>query len=106
LGLAGSYPVREICALIHARGAEVMAVYEDDFYAGRPAMTVNRFGKGEAYYIAGRSDSEMLGDFYAKLATRLHLARGLELRQVEGVSVQVRSDGKQRFVFVMNFTTQ
>ncbi|RUS48702.1 beta-galactosidase [Cohnella sp. AR92] len=30
--------------------AEVMAVYASDYYAGKPAVTRNRFGAGEAWY--------------------------------------------------------
>lgn len=105
LGLDGAYEVRDLCALIHSRGAQVLAAYAGDFYAGRPAMTLNRFGKGEAIYIAARCDDELLAALYTKLARRLHLPGALEKRSPEGVSVQVRTDGRQRFLFAMNFTT-
>ena len=29
---------------------EVLATYASDFYAGRPALTVNQYGRGKAYY--------------------------------------------------------
>ncbi|MFA7235415.1 MAG: beta-galactosidase [Phycisphaeraceae bacterium] len=105
LALDGDYEVRDLCALIHSRGAQVLAAYAGDFYAGRPAMTLNRFGKGEAFYIAARGDDELLTALYTKLARRLHLPAALEKRSPEGVSVQLRTDGRQRFLFAMNFTT-
>lgn len=45
-GLQGPYQVRHLCELIHAESARPLATYRDDFYAGRPAVTVNHFGKG------------------------------------------------------------
>ena len=63
LGLNKEYRVKELCDLIHAETAEVLAVYKDDFYAGRPALTVNSYGKGKAYYIAFRNNDDFLVDF-------------------------------------------
>ncbi len=46
---AGPYQVRHLCELIHIESAQALATYRDDFYAGRPAVTVNAFGKGKAW---------------------------------------------------------
>ncbi|MDR3146860.1 MAG: beta-galactosidase, partial [Treponema sp.] len=40
------YRAFDLCELIHARQAEVLGVYGSDFYAGRPALTLNRRGEG------------------------------------------------------------
>jgi beta-galactosidase len=103
LGLSGSYAVKDYCALIHAEGARVLAAYGDDFYAGRPALTANDFGQGRAYYIAARTEEPFLSDFFGKLAGDLSLQTALPTALPAGVSAQARSDGKQRFIFVMNF---
>ncbi len=105
LGLTGSYEAKQLCALIHAENAEVLATYGDDFYAGRPALTVNSFGDGQAYYIASRNDDRFLSDLYGGLADGLNLQRALDTDLPEGVTAQVRSDGEQRFVFLMNFAS-
>jgi beta-galactosidase len=105
LGLTETYEARDLCALIHAESAKVLATYHDDFYAGRPALTVNRFGDGLAYYIASRNEDRFLSDLYAGLANELKLQRALDIDLPEGVTAQVRSDGKQRFVFLMNFAS-
>ena len=103
LGLSGEYVAREFCDLIHAETASVLATYGSDFYAGRPALTVNAFGKGRAYYIASRNDERFLADFYAGLDRQLGLLRAVDAPLPAGVSAQLRSDGARRFVFLMNF---
>ena len=103
LGLAGEYAARDFCDLIHAETATVLAIYARDFYAGRPALTVNEVGEGRAYYIASRNDERFLDDFYAGLNRKLDLARALNTELPAGVSAQLRTDGRRRFVFLMNF---
>ena len=106
LGLAGLYEARLLCDLIHSEGASVLAKYADDFYAGRPALTVNRFGDGRAFYQAARMDERFLDDFYARLIRDLQLPRALEADLPAGVTVHRRTDGRKDFLFVMNFTPQ
>ena len=101
--LKGEYPIRNLCALIHTETAETIAEYKDDFYAGRPAVTVNGFGKGKAYYIASRNAGSFHDDFYSVLAQTLSLEKNIDTTIPEGVSVQMRTDGAVRFLFVMNF---
>jgi beta-galactosidase len=106
LGISGSYEARDYFSLIHAEGAAVLATYASDFYAGMPALTVNRYGKGKAYYMASRNDGRFLADFYASLAAELNLLRALPVELPQGVSAQLRSDGDKKFIFVMNFNPE
>ncbi|WP_058308836.1 beta-galactosidase [Gracilibacillus massiliensis] len=106
LGINGQYEARELCDLIHLEGAEALAYYGNDFYAGRPALTVNQLGEGKAYYIASRNDHAFHQDFFVTLANDLQLKRALNGPLPEGVSAQVRTDGKNEFVFLMNFSSQ
>ena len=64
-GLQGPYQVRHLCELIHTESAQTLATYRDDFYAGRPAVTVNGFGKGKAWHVASRNDLAFQRDFFA-----------------------------------------
>ncbi len=52
-----------LCDIIRPEGAEVLAVYDKDFYAGTPVITKNSFGEGKAYYIGTCSDEA----FYDRL---------------------------------------
>ena len=103
LGLAGRYQARELCDLIHSETAQVLAKYSADFYKGRPAVTMNVFGKGRAYYIASRNDDRFHEEFYGGLIEQLGMGRVLNAKLPEGVTVQMRTDGKQDFVFLLNF---
>jgi len=104
LGLRGTYASGEICELIHTEGAEVLGVYADDFYAGRPALTVNRFGQGRAYYMATRLLGDGLLAFYKQLAAEAGLSRALPAELPHGVTAQARTDGAADYVFVQNYS--
>ncbi|GAA0299436.1 beta-galactosidase [Gracilibacillus halotolerans] len=106
LGMSGEFEARELCDLIHLEGAQALAVYKDDFFAGRPALTVNEFGKGKAYYIASRNNHAFHQNFYQELANELSLKKALNTVLPKGVSAQVRTDGDKEFIFIMNFTNQ
>ncbi|WP_058303632.1 beta-galactosidase [Gorillibacterium timonense] len=103
----GSYEIRELCERIHSEGAEVIAVYGDDFYRGEPALTEHRHGNGKAYYLAARvSDPSFYRAFYGKLIRDAGICRTLETELPEGVTAQLRSDGESDYVFVLNFSGQ
>lgn len=105
LGIRGSFEVHEICDLIHTEGAAVLAEYEDDFYAGRPALTVHTVGDGKAYYLAARVKDESFYDaFYSKLVKDGGVRRALHVELPGGVTAAVRTDGSHEYVFVMNFS--
>jgi beta-galactosidase len=102
-GLSGSFEARDYFALIHAEGARVLATFGSEFYAGRPALTVNNFGQGRAYYVASRNDEAFQETFLGGLVRKLALRQALPATLPEGVSAQVREDGARRYIFVMNF---
>ncbi|MCA0754833.1 beta-galactosidase [Paenibacillus sp. N4] len=106
LGLGGEYEARELCDLIHLEGAEALAVYGDDFYAGRPALTVNKLGKGKAYYIASRNEAAFTKLLLAALVSEAGIKRVLESELPYGVTAQLRTDGTNDYVFVSNFSNK
>lgn len=98
-----AYEAVELCELIHAESAETLGAYGADFYAGRPALTVNRRGEGKAYFIAARTGADFLADFYSRLVNESDVERALDADLPAGVTAQVRSDGTTDYVFVLNF---
>lgn len=61
------YALTDYAELVHPEGAKVLAAYEEDFYAGMPALTVNERGRGKAYYVAGRFEAAFLDALYGKI---------------------------------------
>jgi len=104
LKLSGEYTARQFCELVHAEGANVLATYGSDFYAGRPAVTVNHAGNGEAYYIASRNDDRFCDDFLGSIVKKLGLRRSIDAPLPLGVTATYRTDGKHDWVFLMNFS--
>ncbi|MBY9079883.1 beta-galactosidase [Paenibacillus sp. HN-1] len=101
----GEFEIRELCELIHTEGAEALAVYGDDFYAGRPALTVNHRGEGKAYYLAARvSDPAFYEAFYGGLVKEAGVLRSLDAELPKGVTAQLRTDGEHEYVFLLNFS--
>jgi len=98
------FEVVDYAERIHLRGAEALAVYEQDFIAGEPAVTVNRFGAGKAYYIAARTKEPFLSAFYSGLAAELGIEAVLPEQGNEGISAALRSDGETDWLFVYNYT--
>ncbi|MEU6249640.1 beta-galactosidase [Glycomyces sp. NPDC047010] len=101
-----SYEAVELCELVHAETAETLGAYGSDFYAGRPALTVNRRGEGKAYFIAARTGDDFLADFYGGLIAESGVERALDADLPAGVTAQVRTDGTTDYVFVLNFTPE
>ncbi len=99
---SGKYEVRELCALIHAKEAQVLASYDEDFYKDYPALTVNNYGKGKAYYIAAATEQEFLDKLYAYISEESKVSTALDATLPHGVSAHIR-EGKKRFIFVENY---
>lgn len=96
----GEYDCGLLCDLLHLEGARALAVYGDDFYAGMPVLTENRFGEGYAYYVAADAEERFIGDLCRTLSERngvrapFQTDAGVEL-------VQRRKDGTV-YTFVLN----
>lgn len=105
LNLKGEFKNGELCELIHAETAKVMATYKEDFYEGMPAVTVNNFGEGKAYYIASRNEAKFNSVFYKAIIEDLKLRKNFEYELPKGVTAQLRTDGETDFIFLMNFNS-
>ena len=84
--------------------ARVIAHYCMDFYAGKPAVTLNQVGKGQVVY-AGVLGGEAFYD--QLLGWLIHLAgiRGV-MASPPGVEATERWQGENRLLFVLNHTDQ
>ena len=95
------YACKEVCALVHPENAKVLSSYEQDFYAGMPALTKNILGKGNAYYIAARTDRDFLKALYADITKEQHIEPLLETVP-DGILCTERIGKNGRYLFIMN----
>lgn len=100
---AGSEPLvaeaQLVFDLVQPQGAEVVGRYTSDFYAGTPAVTRNRVGSGEAWYLGTWLDEAGLARVFSQVLGRHGLigpyaGTGLEhaVREVDG----------RRYEFLLN----
>lgn len=94
------YPAKLLCDLMHLEGAQEMAKYQEDFYAGTSVLTENSFGTGRAYYVGTRSSEA----FYRKFICNCMEEKGIRpvLETPEGVEVTERFKEDRSILFVLN----
>ncbi|MBC8079401.1 MAG: beta-galactosidase, partial [Gorillibacterium sp.] len=98
--LHGTYKCNFLCDLIHPEGAEVLATYGSDFYQGMPALTVNRFGKGQAWYVATRPEKTFLVELLSKICEDKGIKSLIPPQQ--GIEVTKRTKNGQSYLFILN----
>ena len=101
-GLGGSYKCDLLCDLIHSEGAEVLAQYGSDFYKGMPALTVNSFGEGKAYYVATSPETGFLQGFLANVCAENNI--NPLVTAPEGIESVQRVKNGESFLFLLNHT--
>ncbi|HLI70409.1 MAG TPA: beta-galactosidase [Ktedonobacteraceae bacterium] len=95
-----TYTCGHLCAITHCEGATVLANYGDDFYAGTPVVTRNRFGTGQAYYLGSEPEARFFDDFYELLLQEQQIQPVLSTP--EGVEATVRQTVRGPLLFVLN----
>ncbi len=91
--------------VIHLKGAEALAAYQQDYYAGLPAVTRNSFGQGTSFYVGTMPDPHGM-DWILKQACD---AAGIEpiLPHVPaGVEVIQRVNGNSIWLFLLNHSAE
>ena len=88
--------------LLALEGAEPVATFTEDFYAGRPALTRNAFGRGLAYYVATVVEHDFLHRFFLKICEDTGVQPALKVPA--GVEAMTRENEQGRFLFLLNHT--
>ena len=97
-----SYTCSELCDLIIPSTAKTLMTYNEDFYTNQPALTVNSFGQGQAYYIATKFEDKFYDDFYAQVLEELGIKRPLDTALPEGIIITDR----EGYLFIQNFNRE
>lgn len=90
------------CDIMALNTARAYAEYNSGFYSGSPAVTMNRYCKGVAYYIGTVCNMEFYESFAANIMKQTGIPRLKELPK--GVEVTTRTNGTDEFVFFFNNT--
>lgn len=100
------YETKEYNAIIELNEAKELAKYTKDFYENKPAVAMNSYGKGKAFFIAPRTNNDFLGELYKEIIEEKDLKNDLIIKGHKEVSVQKRVDDENKYYFVMNFSTE
>lgn len=94
------YTCKQWCDILEPDTAEVLAVYDSEFYQGKAAVTRNTYGSGHAYYIGTVGERA----FYRTLAGQI-----LEEADIpyfanlpDGVEITTRIGKEQAVLFIFN----
>jgi beta-galactosidase len=99
-GIEGEFEARLWCDILQPGTAEALAEYGSDYFKGSPALTVNRFGEGRAYYVATLPDHAFLREFLRQVCAEQGVNPVVEApANVEAV---VRASADNEYLFIMN----
>lgn len=82
-------------------GAEVVASYTSNYYAGTPAMIRHSYGKGQAYYFGGAFTEKTAEVFLEKLGVIDPYREIVEAPA--GCEIAVREKDGTKYLFVLNY---
>ncbi|MEP6662686.1 MAG: beta-galactosidase [Verrucomicrobiota bacterium] len=94
------HPAKLWCDLIEPKGCQTIATFTKDFYAGRPALTLNEFGAGKAIYIGTMSHLPFYYDLVAWLRQLCNLFPLLKVPDT--VEVSLRQNETTKIYFLLN----
>ncbi|MDD2213836.1 MAG: beta-galactosidase [Oscillospiraceae bacterium] len=99
-----TYQLTDLCDRVQVHEADVLAVYEQDFYQGEAVLTRHAFGQGQAYYLASRAEPAFYLDFYEQLQTRLKLKQALPGQTLpHGVTAGLRESQQGQVIILQNY---
>lgn len=75
--------------------------YTSDYYAGSGALVSNRVGKGKVYYYGSAFSEQAAGVFLSKLGVASPYRDVLDIP--ETCELAVRSNGSEKYLFVLNY---
>jgi beta-galactosidase len=105
-GFARSYRCKYLCDLVELRGAQPVMTYGSDFYAGHPALTVNQYEKGTAWYVAADAEADFYEDLIHAVCADSRIAGVVPGTIPDGLEVTTRETGDTCYYIYQNFGTQ
>jgi len=91
--------VTDYSEVLRVKDAEVLATYDQDYYAGNAAVTKKHYGEGNAYYVACRMKPYDMSMFFSEILAEA----GVETKAIpEGVEYHVRYGENNYYEFYLN----
>ena len=81
--------------------AESLFMYDDEFYNELSAITLNKYGDGEAYYIGTGVDNNIMNIIADKILSEANIE---VIKSEDGIEVVKRKSNNEEYYFVMNHT--
>jgi len=94
------FPTSVWADVIEPKGANVFAWHVQDFYAKKPAATINQYKKGNVIYLGVMGDSNYYGSVARWISGLARIKPLIELPQ--GVEASERWQGEKRLLFILN----
>jgi beta-galactosidase len=91
--------------IIHLKNAQALATFEQDYYAGSPAIARNQFGKGTAFYVGTLPDQSGM-DWLMDQACNSAGIKPVALNSVAGVELIRRANGTETWLFALNHSNE
>ena len=91
------------CDVIKSNGAKVLATYDSHYYKGKPAVTVNKFGKGHVYYVGCDLNEEALSCLINNVAAEILVNAEIPIPiAMKGLEVIKKVKSGKTFFVIMN----
>jgi len=91
--------------VIHLKSAQALANFEQDYYAGSPAITRNQFGKGTAFHVGTVPDQRGM-DWLMEQACKTAGVKPVAPDLPKGVELLRRTNGGSSWLFALNHSTE
>lgn len=93
--------IKDFCEILKVQNAEIVVLYEKDFYAQTPVLTKNVFGEGQAWYLGARLCEKGM----TKVLKEISQEAGIVWEDLpDGLMVHRRYKADKEYIFALNVT--
>jgi len=94
------FPAKVWCDVLQPKGATVLARYREDYFAGKPAITVNQVGEGKVVYMGTMGDASLYETLTAWLLDQLQIEASWAAHHE--LEIGERWQGDRKILFLLN----
>ena len=98
----GEYTAKGWVDILESDGARPLFLYQKDYYAGQPAVTIADYGKGKVIYVGTLLEPRFYVDLARRACEWAKVEVGVEMP--EGMDFALRQKDRGSFRFMLNFS--